>query len=87
MLTHVESINSLISLSEALKGHNVRIEIGTQINIWFNRTDDYPDVQTTNVEDACGHLLRHGASIKNSLLAQIKGLTSNLATLEKALNG
>ena len=60
MLTHVEKINTLISLSEALKGHNVRIEIGTKINIWFNRTDDYPDVQTTNVEDVSGHLLQHG---------------------------
>jgi hypothetical protein len=87
MLTHVEKLNTLISLAETLKGHNVKVEIGTQINIYLNGSDDYPEIQTTNIEDACGHLLRLGNNIKSSLLLQINGLTANLNALDKALNG
>jgi len=87
MLTHVESINALISLAETLKNHNIRVEIGTQINIYLNGSDDYPEIQTKDVDVAYMRLVQYGNDIKNSLTSQIKGLTSTLVVLEKALNG
>jgi hypothetical protein len=87
MLLHVESINALISLAETLKNHNIRVEIGTQINIYLNGSDDYPEIQTKDVDVAYMRLVQYGNDIKNSLTSQIKGLTNTLVVLDKALNG
>lgn len=87
MLTHVEKINTLISLSEALKNHNIRVEIGSQINIYTYGSDDYPETQTRDVDVAYRRLVEFGTDICNSLTSQIKGLTNTLAVLEVALKG